>query len=247
MQKQALRLTHPDGTADAVLYTSDNGGPQPGILLLPDIGGLREAINKVAEKIANEGHTVLVPNPFYRTSRPPVFTFPRKPGDPATQQRMAELLGPLTPEAIDADTAAWLDFLISQPATKPGGVGVVGFCVGGRMAFRAAAVRPDTVKVAVSFHGGGLYKPNDPKSPHLGLPKIKARLYFGHAIGDRSMDADAIAGLEQALRSWRGHFESEIYEGARHGWTLPDNAAWSQTQAERAFAKLNIILKENFG
>jgi dienelactone hydrolase len=84
-----------------------------------DIGGLREAINNVAERIADQGYTVLLPNPFYRTSRPPVFTFARKPGGPATQQRMAELLAPLTPEAMDADIAAWLDFLISHPLPYP--------------------------------------------------------------------------------------------------------------------------------
>ncbi|HYK36947.1 dienelactone hydrolase family protein [Alloacidobacterium sp.] len=245
MKKRELKLTMPDGTTDAVLYTVDDSRPQPGVLLIPDIGGPRDVISQMAERIVNEGHTVLIPNPFYRTSKPPVFKFPRKPGDNATRQRMGELLGPLTPDAIDADAAAYIDFLTSQPTTKPGGIGVVGFCIGGLLAFRAAASRPDKAAVAVSFHGGGLYKANDPKSAHLGLPKIKARLYFGHAVEDNSMNAEAIAELEKALQAWRGRYESEVYEGAHHGWTMPDNSAYNQRQAERALAKLMSVFKEN--
>lgn len=247
MKKQELKLTLPDGTTDAVLYTADDGRPLPGVLFIPDIGGLREVASQTAERVANEGYTVLLPNPFYRTSEPPVFKFPRKQGDPAMMQRMGELLGPLTPAAIDGDTAAYLDFLTSQPTTKPGGAGVVGFCIGGLMTFRAAASRPDRVLIAVSLHGGGLYKANDPKSPHLGLPKIKARLYFGHAVEDNSMNAEAIAELEKALKAWGGQYESEVYEGAQHGWTMLDNSSYNQAQAERAFAKLKSVFKESLG
>jgi carboxymethylenebutenolidase len=245
--KQEMKLNMPDGTADAVLYTADNGETHPGVLLIPDVGGPREVVSEIAEKVVSEGYTVLVPNPFYRTSEPPVFKFPRKPGDPATKQRMGELLGPLTAEAIDADTGAYVDFLASQPTTKSDGIGIVGFCIGGLIAFRAAASRPDRVKVAVSFHGGGLYKAIDPESAHLGLPKIKARLYFGHAVEDNSMPAEAIAKLEEALQAWSGQYESEIYEGARHGWTMPDNASYNQPQAERAFARLKSVFKESLG
>lgn len=247
MKKQEFKLNLPDGVMDAVLYTADDGRPQPGVLFIPDIGGPREAVSQMAEKIADEGYTLLVPNPFYRISEPPVFKFPRKRSDPATMQRMSELLAPLTPEAIDADTAAYLDFLTSQPTTKPGSAGVVGFCIGGLLAFRAAASCPDKVAVVASFHGGGLYKANDPRSAHLGLPKVKARLYFGHAVEDNSMNTEAIAELEKALRIWGGQYESEIYEGAHHGWTLPDNAAYNQPQAERALAKLKSVFKESLG
>jgi carboxymethylenebutenolidase len=237
----------PDGTTHAVLYTADDNRPQPGVLFISDVGGPRDVTSQMAESVVKEGYTMLVPNPFYRTSEPPVFKLPRKHGDPATMQRMGELLGPLTPEAIDSDTAAYLDFLTSQPITQAGGVGVVGFCIGGLMAFRAAASRPDKVAVAVSFHGGGLYKANDPKSAHLGLPKIKARLYFGHAVEDNSMTAEAITELGKALKAWGGQYESEIYEGAHHGWTMLDNRAYNRPQAVRALAKLKSVFKESLG
>lgn len=244
MKEQDLKLAMPDGTTDAVLYTAEDGRPLPGVLFLPDVGSINQTTRQMARRLADEGYTVLMPNAFYRTSAPPVFPFKRVFGEPLTLARTHELIAPLTPEKIDADVGAYLDYLTSQPTTTPGGVGVVGLCIGGMMTFRAAAVRPGKVVVAVSFHGGWLYKAGDPASPHLGLPKVKARLYFGHAVEDDSMNAVAIAELEEALKVWGGRFESEVYEGARHGWTVPDHVNYNQPQAERAWAKLLVLFKE---
>ncbi len=244
MKEQDLKITMPEGTTEAVLYTSDAETPLPGVLFVPDVGSIRGTMRQMARRVADEGYTVLMPNPFYRTSTVPVFSFPRKPGDPATMKRMGELLGPLTPDALDADLAVYLDFLTSQPATSQAGVGVGGFCIGGLITFRAAAVRPEKVAVAASFHGGGLYKAGDPGSSHLGLPKIKARLYFGHAVEDNSMNTEAITELVKSLKAWGDRYESEIYEGAHHGWTVADNPNYNQPQAERAYAKLTELFRE---
>ncbi len=107
---------------------------------------------------------------------------------------------------------------------------------------RAAAARPADIAFAASFHGGGLAT-DKPESPHLLLPKIRARLYFGHAIEDGSMPPEAIARLEDALRAWGGQFESEVYAGAHHGWTASDGQVFNPTQAERAFQEILTGLK----
>jgi carboxymethylenebutenolidase len=247
MTEQDLELTVPDGTVDAVLFTVENGKPLPGVLFIPTIGSICETMREMARRLAAEGYTVLMPNPFYRTSRPPVFSFPRKPGDPATVKRMGELIAPLTPEGLEKDLAVYVDTLTSQPTTAKGKIGIVGFCIGGGIALRGAAVRPEAVGAVASFHGGGLYKADDPASPHLVLPRVKARLYFGHATDDKSMDADAIVGFTKALKHWNGRFESEIYEGAHHGWTVPDSPAYNQPQAERAYVKLTELFRESLG
>lgn len=251
MTEKDLQLTVPDGTVDAVLFTPEESKPLPGVLFIPDIGGIRPTMREMARRVAAEGYTVLMPNPFYRTSASPVFTFPRTPGDPAVMKRMEELWGPLTPENVDRDVAAYVDALASQliAGVEPSAgkkIGTVGFCIGGMIALRAAAARPELVKAAVSFHGGGLYRENDPGSPHLVLPAVKARLYFGHAAEDRSMDADAIAGLTKALQAWGGRYESEVYE-ARHGWTVPDHLVYNEAQAERAYRKLIEVFRESLG
>ena len=108
------------------------------------------------------------------------------------------------------------------------------------MALRGPASRPDDVAVAASFHGGSLYEPEKPASPFRLLPKISARLYFGHATNDHSMTGEQIAGFEQALADWGGEYESETYP-APHGWTVPDNPAYNHEQAERAWTKLTQL------
>jgi carboxymethylenebutenolidase len=242
MTEQDLNLPMPDGTADAVLFSPDASTPLPGVIHLPDIGGIREAHRSMARHLSHEGYVVLLVNPFYRTSRSPVFDFPRVSGEPRTMQRMAELMGPLTPEAQERDVAAYVDFMEAHPAFRPGQMGVVGYCFSGAMALRAAAVRPSLVAAAASFHGGGLYKADNPASPHLVLPQVVARLYFGHAENDKSMNAEAINALEQALAEWGGSYESETYHGAHHGWTVSDNPAFNPEQADRAFEKLTELL-----
>jgi carboxymethylenebutenolidase len=102
---------------------------------------------------------------------------------------------------------------------------------------RTAAARPDEVAAAASFHGGGLAS-DQPDSPHLLLPQIKARLYFGHAVEDRSMPAAAIAKLDDALKAWGGRYENEVYDGAHHGWAVPGSPVYNEKQAERHFEKL---------
>jgi carboxymethylenebutenolidase len=244
MIEKELQLTGPDGVIDAVLFISETGKPLPGVLFIPDIGGIRDTMRQMARRLAGEGYTILMPNPFYRTSRPPVFSFARKPGDPATTKRIGELSAPLTPEAIKKDLALYLDTLTSQSTTAKGKVGAVGFCIGGGIALRAAAEWPEVVGAIASFHGGGLYAAENPSSPHLVLPRVKARLYFGHATEDRSMDPNAIAHFNKALQEWGGRYESEIYEGARHGWTVPDSPVYNQPQAERAYTKLTALFRE---
>ncbi|HEU4637013.1 MAG TPA: dienelactone hydrolase family protein [Edaphobacter sp.] len=245
MNERDLQLTVPDGTVDAVLLTPEDGTPLPGVLFIPDIGSIRDTMRQMARRLADEGYTVLMPNPFYRTSKPPVFSFPRKPGDPATTERIKELAAPLTPEALGRDLPVYIETLTSQPTTAKGKIGAVGFCIGGGIALRAAAIRPDLVGAVASFHGGGLYtREDDPRSPHHVLPRVQARLYFGHATDDKSMDSAAIAYFEEALRTWEGRFESETYEGANHGWTVPDNPAYKQPQAEKAWEKLTSLFRE---
>jgi carboxymethylenebutenolidase len=241
MIEEGILIHTADGTSDGFLYRAEDGRRLPGVLHLTDIGGIRPANRDMARRLAEEGYAVLLPNVFYRTGRPPLFDFPRNMEEERTRKRFAELTSPLTPEAIERDAQAYVDFLAGHAAVRPGALGVVGYCFTGGMALRTAATRPDRIQAAASFHGGGLAT-DAPTSPHLVLPRVSARLYFGHAFEDRSMPAAAIEKLDQALAAWGGRYESEVYEGARHGWTVSDSAAYHPEQAERAFGKLRELL-----
>jgi len=247
MIEEPIEIRTPDGAVDGFLIRPEREGRWPGVLYLTDIFGIRDQSRGMAARLAAEGYAVLLPNIFYRSGRPPVFNFPFKRGDERFMKRMAEIRGPLTPDAMAGDLSACVDFLAKRPAVDLKAFGAVGFCFSGQMALRAAAARPGQIAAALSFHGGGLYT-DAPTSPHALLPRVKARLYFGHAIEDRSMPQEAIERLDRALESWGGNYESEIYP-AHHGWTVPDNPAYDEPQAERAYQKLtgllNSTLKRN--
>lgn len=241
MIEQQVEIAMRDGIADGYLYAREDGARQPGVIHLTDIRGVRPAAREMARRLAGAGYAVLLPNVFYRTRRPPLFDFPFKWGDDRTAKRFAELTDPLTPEAMERDASGYVDFLAAHRAVAPGPMGVVGYCFTGSMALRISAARSDHIAAAASFHGGGLWT-DGPASPHLVLPRVKARLLFGHADGDRSMPADAIAKFDAALAKWGGYYESEVYAGAGHGWTVPDNTVYNGPQAERAYASLNALL-----
>lgn len=240
MIEREIEVRTADGVADGFLIQPEKEGHWPGVLYLTDIGGIRDANRGMARRVAAEGYTVLLPNAFYRNGKPPLFNFPFEMGDERFMKRVNELRAVLPPEAMDRDLAAYVDFLAKQASVSGNAFGVVGFCFTGAMALRAAAVRPNQVAAAASFHGGGLHT-DAPTSPHTLLPRVQARLYFGHGIEDRSMPKEAIEKLDRALASWGGRYENEVYDGAHHGWTVPDHPAYNEPQAERAYKKLTEL------
>jgi len=242
MIEEQIDIATADGTADSVFYRPDEGR-LPGVIHLTDIGGIRQAHRNMARRLADQGYAVLIPNVFYRSGRPPVLDYPMTIGDERTMKRLAELRDPLTPEAMARDLSRCIDVLTVQPGVADGPVAIVGYCFTGAMALRGAAERPDRVAAAASFHGGGLFT-NTPASPHLLLPCVTARLYFGHAVEDRGMPADAIAQFDRALAAWGGRYASEVYDGAHHSWTVTDSPAYNRPQAERAFERLTALLAD---
>ncbi|MET0339933.1 MAG: dienelactone hydrolase family protein [Polyangiales bacterium] len=241
IQQERIELAGPDGTIDGIVYHDPDAGPRPGVIHLTDIVGMRPTTEEMARRVAALGYTVLQPNAFYRTGQPPLFSFRPDFTEERTLKRFAELARPLTPEAVARDAGTYVEALHARADVKRGKVAVVGYCFTGAIALRIAAARPDDVAAAASFHGGGLYT-DAPGSPHTVLPRVEAQLYFAHADQDRSMTEPAIKQLEAALEAWGGEYESEIYPGAVHGWTVPGFPGYAEAPAERAFHKLEALL-----
>ncbi len=238
-----ITIASADGAVGASWLAPDRPGRWPGVLFLSDIGGLRPGITERASLLAAAGYAVLLPNAFYRNGSPPFFAPPINLNDEATRRRFQELATALSGDAIDRDADAYVREMEGQPLVQPGPVAVVGHCFTGAVALRMAAARPDAIAAVASFHGGGLFT-DSPNSPHLLLPRITARLYFGHAVSDPGMPADAIAALDRALAAWGGLFQSELYEGAFHGWTMPSHPMYHPEQAARAFQRLTAFLSD---
>src|SRR6202035_2615107 len=168
-----VEIKTPDGTADAY-FVHPTKGKHPGVLIWPDIFGLRPTFKQMATRLAESGYSVLVINPFYRTKKAPTAPDHADFNDPATRQALMTLAGSLTPQTAVTDAGAFVPYLDSQAAVdKKRKIGTTGYCMGGPLVFETAAASPDRVGAGATFHGGGLVT-DKPDSPHLLIPKMKA-------------------------------------------------------------------------
>jgi carboxymethylenebutenolidase len=241
MSSEMVDIKTADGVADAYLSRPDDDQPHPGVLLLMDAFGVRPQIEQMADRIAARGFVVLAPNLFYRAGRVPVVPTADL-DDPerraALFERIMPLMQELTPERIASDGDAYLDALEQR---SEGPVAITGYCMGGRTGWLIAAAHPERVAALGGFHVGRLVS-DDADSPHLSAGKITAEVYLGTADNDPSMTAENIATLEQALDSAGVRYRSELYEGATHGYTMADTAAYDEAAAERHFTELFALL-----
>jgi carboxymethylenebutenolidase len=242
MIEKTFEIAAADGVTDAVLYAPGEG-QYPGLLFYTDIFGVRPVNQDMAKRVAEQGYAVLMPNVFYRYGKPP-FAPNFKPGDPDSMKILYALFGALTGAMMEKDAPHYVNALLARPEVSGGKIAAVGYCFTGAMALRTAAVAADKVAAAASFHGGQLVTP-DPDSPHSRIPQVTGELYFGHAVEDQSMPPDAIEKLNDTLKAWDGQYQSEVYEGAKHGWTVPGRDVYDEKQAARHYAKLFDLLKRN--
>jgi carboxymethylenebutenolidase len=235
-----LDIDAPDGTAEAYLT-----GAGPGVLFFIDAIGLRPQIELMCDRIAGWGYTVLAPNTLYRSG---TATETSPTGDlrqPGAREEFFQHTGPrvgaLTSDRLARDIPAYLAALREHSAGGDGStVGVVGYCMGARLAVRAAGLDPSVVAVA-GFHGGGLIA-DGPDSPHLGLAAARAEFVFGHADNDRSMPPEAVELLGQALADAGLTATNEIYPGSPHGYSMADTSMYDEAGAERSFEVLEALL-----
>ena len=247
MKGKAVDIATRDGVADAYLsQPSGQDGSHPGVLFIMDAFGLRPRIEEMVDRIAARGFVVLAPNVFYRSGRATDMEMPDLQ-DPAQRSaffaRLRPAMAELTRERIADDGTAYLDYL-GALASPP--FAVTGYCMGGRVGWRLAAAYPDRVAALAAFHTGGLVS-DDEDSPHLSADAISAELYLGHADNDQSMTPEHVAALEQALDEAGVRYRSELYEGAAHGYTMSDTAAYDEGAAERHFTELFALLDRTIG
>jgi carboxymethylenebutenolidase len=244
-----VEIKTPDGTCDAA-FIHPKTGSHPGVLIWPDAFGLRPAMRDIGKRIAAEGYSVLVPNPFYRVAKAPFsdasgFNFQNQADMAKLRPLMASVNASGNPEKDAAGYVAFLD--AQKEVNKAKKIGTQGYCMGGPLVVRTAAALPDRIGAGASFHGGGLVT-DKPESPHLLAPKIKARMYFGVASDDDVRQPDAKDKLKEAFAAAKVPAEIEVY-AALHGWCVPDMPArngaplYNKPDAERAWGKLVALYK----
>lgn len=237
-----VTITTADGTADA-WFVAPAEGKHPGVLIWPDIRGLRPAFRQMAERLAAEGYAVLVVNQFYRSAKAPVVQPEDDFADPVVRERLVGYAKPLNKAAVQSDAKAYLAFLDAQPQVDPArNLAVTGYCMGGPMTIFTAAQSPARVGAAASFHGGGVGT-DKPDSPHLLIPATNAGYLFAIADNDDQRDPEEKNRLNAVLTPRAQWHEVEVYKGAMHGWCPPDGRAYNEAAAEKAWGRMLALFK----
>jgi carboxymethylenebutenolidase len=228
-----VTITTPDGSADCY-FVHPTTGTAPGVLIWPDIFGLRPAFRQMGKRLAETGYSVLVVNPFYRVKKAP--TAEKGSATPIPQLLpLAQALNETTHMTDAKAFVAWLDR--QQSVAKNRKVGTQGYCMGGPMAFRTAAAMPDRIGAAASFHGGGLVT-DQPNSPHLQVSRTKAQLLVAIAENDDMRAPNDKNVMKEVFAKANVPAEIEVYAKSAHGWCPPDSGVYNEPQAERAWSRL---------
>jgi carboxymethylenebutenolidase len=228
-----VSVTTPDGTADCYFVHPANGAVA-GVLMWPDIFGLRPAFRQMGKRLAESGYSVLVVNPFYRVKKAPTADA----GGATPIQDLMPLARALNETTHMTDAKAFVAWLDGQASVaKKRKIGTQGYCMGGPIAFRTAAAVPERVGAVASFHGGGLVT-DAANSPHLQAAKTKAQFLVAIAENDDQRLPNDKTALKDTFAKANLSAEIEVYTGAAHGWCPPDSRVYNEPQAEKAWSRL---------
>jgi carboxymethylenebutenolidase len=234
---EEVNVKTPDGSADCY-FVNPSSGTGAGVLVWPDIFGLRPAFRQMGRRLAESGYSVLVVNPFYRTKKAPTA----ENGAATPIPQLMPLAQSLNETTHMTDAKAFIAWLDQQPSVaKNRKIGTQGYCMGGSMAFRTAAAVPDRVGAVASFHGGNGLATNMPNSPHLQAAKSKAQFLICIAANDDAQKPDEKDILKETFAKANLQAEIEVYTGAAHGWCPPDSGVYNEPQAEKAWSRLLVL------
>jgi carboxymethylenebutenolidase len=239
MTQRDVSIPTPDGACDASLHTPVGTGPWPAVVMFPDAGGVRPTFHAMAQRLADLGYAVLLPNVFYRLGQIEPIDMRTVFTNPDERERLMKLVASVTKDAATRDTAAILEFLAGQPEVADTKVGTTGYCMGGGLALNAAGRFPDRVGAAASFHGGRLAT-TAPDSPHRLAGSMKATVYVAGAENDPSFDAEQFDRLSTALTEAGVDHTLVIYPAA-HGFAVPDNSTYDEAAAARHWKALEDL------
>ena len=236
-----LEIKTDDGVCPAHVYGAD-GAIRPGVILFPDAGSVRPAMDEVASRLAALGYVVLLPHIFYRAGEYAPFDPMTVFTNPAERERLMTLVRSLDLASAMRDAGHFIRMLREQPGVAPGPLGAFGYCIGGRLTFATAGSYASEIGAAAAIHGGGLA--NDaPDSPHLAATKIKASLYFGIADEDPSCTPEQQGKLVTALAGAHVQFTVDHFKGRKHGFAVKDFPVYDAAAHDTHWSRIVELFK----
>jgi carboxymethylenebutenolidase len=244
MNANTIDFKTKDGLAPCHFFAPPQKGSRPAVIFYMDGIGIRPALCDMAGRLASNGYYVLLPNLYYRSG-------PIKPFDAATvfkggaeRDRLTPLFQSLNNKLLMEDTASFLDFLEAQPSVRGQKIGCLGYCMGGAFALSAAGAFPERIAAAASLHGARLAT-DQPDSPHLLAPKMRAAIYVGIAGIDPHFTPEEKQRLESALQSAGVEHQVEVYPEVKHGFAVNDTPVYDRPASERHWQQILKLFAEN--
>jgi carboxymethylenebutenolidase len=245
MSRTEVSINTPDGAARAFTFKPEGAGPWPGVIFLMDAPAIRPALFDMCERLAGHGYFVLLPDLFWRAGPyAPINVAEAFKTEEIRKETFGKLMATTNPQKALSDIGACIAFLDAQPQVKPGRFGATGYCMGGGFALRAAGVYPDKIGAAAAFHAVRLAT-DEPDSPHLLAPKIKASVLVAGADQDAGFPPEQADRLKAALDAAGVDNEVTIYAGARHGYAPPDVPAYDRAASERHWTELLALFDKS--
>jgi carboxymethylenebutenolidase len=238
VKESEVTIRTPDGECDAY-FVAPTTGAHAAVLVWPDIFGLRPAMRQMGKRLAEDGYSVLVVNPFYREKKAPTAA----QGAATPIPELVPMMQKLTATTHTTDAKAFIAWLDARSEVDKGKkIGTIGYCMGGPIVMRTAAAVPNRIGAVGSFHGGGLTT-NDPTSPHLLIPQTKAQYLIAIAEGDDAREPNSKNILKEAFAAAKVEAEVEVYKAA-HGWCPPDTAVYDRGESERAWSRMLAMFEK---
>ena len=197
-------------------------GSGPGLVLFQEIFGVNAHIRALAEQYALDGFVVLAPDMFWRQAPRVELGY-----EGEERQRAVALMGQQQPEELAADIVAAVAALRARAETAGRKTGAIGYCMGGRMAYTAAALAG--VDAAVAYYGGGIHKQLDL------APRITCPMQFHYAGHDDNIPPPAVQSVREAMAGKPA--EVHVYPGSMHGFNCWARASYHAPSAALAHGR----------
>jgi carboxymethylenebutenolidase len=241
-----LHVPREDGAdehMDAYFAFPAEGGPYPGIVLFQEIFGVNDHIREVCRRIAEQGYVVVAPDIYHRTAQRLELGY-----EPEDVAKGREHKDKCTMDGLLADTRKAIQALHDRADVKSGGVGCVGFCFGGHVAFIAATL--SDIQATACFYGGGIttMRPGGGEPSIKLAPQIEGRILMLYGDDDKGIPPEQVAEVRNALADAGARYEVRTFVGAGHGFAcdkrLSYNVGASNEAWKMVFAMWDAELKQ---
>lgn len=216
-------------------------GPFPAVVVIMEAYGLTGHIQNVCKRLADAGFVALAPDHFHGEIIP--YTDP-----PAAMAKIPTLKD----EQLVKEVGQCLDWFGQQADVKRQAHGIIGFCMGGRLAFLSNCRLPSRLQAAVSFYGGAIASEANPdkfgRTPPIGeAAKMQAPMFLGYGADDQGIPGDEHARIAKVLTDLKKRYLLSVYPGAGHAFLCEERAAYAPAVEPIAWREAIEFLHANLG